>query len=135
MSASTACSRSASGITTRWFFAPPSACTRLPDAVPGQNRLQNGIQIFSGAVPVYRGNQQVGAIGISGDGIDQDDMIAFLGLYNGGQRVGSIGEAPMAIRADTLVAPVGAQGTRLRYVNCPFAPFLDTSDQVVCDGK
>ena len=25
---------SASGITTRWFFAPPSACTRLPAAVP-----------------------------------------------------------------------------------------------------
>ena len=23
-------SRSASGITTAWFFAPPSACTRLP---------------------------------------------------------------------------------------------------------
>ncbi len=28
ISASTACSRFASGITTRWFFAPPSACTR-----------------------------------------------------------------------------------------------------------
>ena len=27
-------SRSASGITTAWFFAPPSACTRLPFAVP-----------------------------------------------------------------------------------------------------
>ena len=27
-------SRSASGITTRWFLAPPSACTRLPLAVP-----------------------------------------------------------------------------------------------------
>src|SRR5919108_1669085 len=26
-------SRSASGITTAWFFAPPSACTRLPPAV------------------------------------------------------------------------------------------------------
>ena len=26
---------SASGITTMWFFAPPSACTRLPCRAPG----------------------------------------------------------------------------------------------------
>jgi len=110
-------------------------CTFGPD-VPGkaQNRLQNGIQIFPGSSPIYRGNTLVGAIGISGDGIDQDDMISFLGLYNGGQRVGGIGHAPTAIRADQLVVNVGA-GVRLRYVNCPFAPFLDTSEQVVCDGK
>lgn len=110
-------------------------CTFNPD-VPGkaQNRLQNGIQIFPGASPIYRGNTLVGAIGISGDGIDQDDMISFLGLFNGAQRIGGIGHAPTAIRADQLVVNVGA-GVRLRYVNCPFAPFLDTSEQVVCDGK
>ena len=34
MSALTALSMSASGMTTAWFFAPPSACTRLPFAVP-----------------------------------------------------------------------------------------------------
>ncbi|ATE65388.1 heme-binding protein [Rhizorhabdus dicambivorans] len=110
-------------------------CTFIPD-VPGkaQNRLQNGIQIFPGGVPIYRGSTLIGAIGISGDGIDQDDMISFLGLFNGGARVGTVGHAPMSIRADTLVVNVGA-GVRLRYVNCPFAPFLDTSEQVVCDGK
>ena len=32
--ASAARSRSASGSTTMWFFAPPRACTRLPAAVP-----------------------------------------------------------------------------------------------------
>ena len=111
-------------------------CTFSPDVTgKAQNRLQNGIQIFPGSVPIYRGNTLVGGLGVSGDGIDQDDMISFLGLYNGGQRVGSIGEAPMAIRADQIVVPVGADGTRLRFVNCPFAPFLDTSDQQVCDGK
>ena len=110
-------------------------CTFNSD-VPGkaQNRVQNGIQIFPGASPIYRGNVLVGAIGISGDGIDQDDMISFLGLFNGGQRVGGIGHAPTAIRADQIVVAVGA-GVRLRYVNCPFAPFLDTTEQVVCDGK
>jgi uncharacterized protein GlcG (DUF336 family) len=110
-------------------------CTFGPD-VPGaaQNRLQNGIQIFPGSVPIYRGNTLVGAIGVSGDGIDQDDMISFLGLHNGGARIGTIGNAPKDIRADQIVVAIGA-GVRLRYVNCPFAPFLDTSDQDVCGGK
>nr|WP_047166294.1 heme-binding protein [Sphingomonas sp. Y57] len=110
-------------------------CTFLSD-VPGtsENRLQNGIQIFPGSVPVYRGNKLVGGVGVSGDGIDQDDMISFLGLHNGGARVNSVSNAPKDIRADNIVVAVGA-GVRLRYVNCPFAPFLDTSDQDVCGGK
>ena len=36
--ASAARSRSASGSTTMWFFAPPSACTRLPARVPSRRR-------------------------------------------------------------------------------------------------
>jgi uncharacterized protein GlcG (DUF336 family) len=95
-------------------------------------RLGNGIQIFPGSVPIYRGETLVGAIGISGDGVDQDDMIAFLGLHNAGQVLnGAIGNAPAARRADTLTP----QGVRLRYVQCPQAPFLDTTDDNVCEGK
>lgn len=109
-------------------------CTAVPDTPTGKKRLANGIQIFPGSVPIYRNGKLVGAIGISGDGIDQDDMIAFLGTHNGGAKVGTIGNAPKEIRADTIVVPVG-QGVRLRYVNCPFAPFLDTSEQNVCEGK
>ena len=46
----------------------------------------------------------------------------------------AIGNADPSIRADQLlVGPAPAQ--RLLYVNCPFAPFLDTSDQNVCQGK
>lgn len=108
-------------------------CTLVPPAPTGQRRLANGIQIFSGGVPIYRGGQLIGAIGISGDGIDQDDMIAFLGTANAAARVGSIGNAPAAIRADQILIPVGA-GVRLRYVNCPFAPFLDDPAQNVCQG-
>ncbi|HEY0648504.1 heme-binding protein [Phenylobacterium sp.] len=110
-------------------------CTFLPDVAPGQNRLQNGIQIFPGGVPIFRGSRQVGAIGVSGDGIDQDDMISFLGVHNGGLKVGgAVGNAPTAIRADTLVVGPTAPA-RLRYVGCPFAPFLDTTDQNACQGK
>ncbi len=113
----------------------PQRCTTLPDVQPGLNRLQNGIQIFPGSVPIYRGNQLVGGIGVSGDGIDQDDMISFLGTHNGGARVGTIGNAPAAIRADRVIVTLADGKTvRLRYIGCPFAPFLDTAQQNVCDG-
>jgi uncharacterized protein GlcG (DUF336 family) len=100
------------------------SCTRLPDVAPGQKRLQNGIQVFPGSVPIYRGNTLVGGVGVSGDGVDQDDMISFLGLNNAGVKVGGFGNAPPAIRADKIVV----------NVNGPFAPFLDSSDQNVCQG-
>jgi uncharacterized protein GlcG (DUF336 family) len=109
----------------------PQACSHIPHPT----RLANGIQIFPGSVPVYRGATLVGAIGVSGDGIDQDDMIAFLGTYNGGLRAGTFANADPARRADRIVVDVGGNGVRLRYVNCPFAPFLGMSDQNVCEGK
>ena len=48
----------------------PRNCTALPGVAGGNSRLANGIQIFPGSVPVYRGNVLVGGIGVSGDGID-----------------------------------------------------------------
>ncbi len=108
-------------------------CTNLPLLMAtGSNRAANGIQIFPGSVPIYRNGVLIGGVGVSGDGIDQDDLISFLGLHNGGVELATgVGNAPQAIRADTLQP----QGTRLRYVNCPFAPFLDSNSQNVCSGK
>jgi uncharacterized protein GlcG (DUF336 family) len=113
----------------------PRACTSLPNTASGTPRLANGIQIFPGSVPVYRGGVLVGGIGVSGDGIDQDDMISFLGLNNGAARAGGgLGNAPAAMRADRIVVQVGSRQVRLRYVNCPFAPFIGSSEQNVCQG-
>jgi uncharacterized protein GlcG (DUF336 family) len=112
----------------------PRGCTGLPQIDGGNSRLPNGIQIFPGSVPIYRNGVLVGGIGVSGDGIDQDDMISFLGLNNAGARVGGIGNAPREIRADRIVVQVGGRQVRLRYVNCPFAPFLDDPAQNVCEG-
>ena len=106
----------------------PQQCTHTP-------RLANGIQIFPGSVPVYRGNQLVGGIGVSGDGIDQDDMISFLGSHNAGIRLGTIGNAPAPIRSDQILVPVGDRAVRLRYVGCPFTPFIGSNDQNVCQGR
>jgi hypothetical protein len=83
-------------------------------------------------VPIYRNGALAGAVGISGDGVDQDDMIAFLGLANAGARLANgVGNAPAAMRADQLT-PLG---TRLRYVQCPQSPFNGSDEQNVCAGK
>jgi uncharacterized protein GlcG (DUF336 family) len=114
----------------------PRQCTFLPNTGSGQNRLANGIQIFPGAVPIYRGNNLVGAIGISGDGIDQDDMISFLGLSNASTRLnGSISLPPASIRSDQVQVTVAGTPVRLRFVGCPFAPFVDTSENNVCQAR
>jgi uncharacterized protein GlcG (DUF336 family) len=50
----------------------------------GNPLLGNGITIFPGGAPLYEKNSEgdpilVGAIGVSGDGVDQDDLIAYAG--------------------------------------------------------
>jgi uncharacterized protein GlcG (DUF336 family) len=112
-------------------FVTGASPTDVPARCTASTRTANGIQIFPGSVPIYRGTQLVGAIGVSGDGIDQDDMIAFRALANAG---GTIGNAPVDRRADRVVVRVGDRDVRLRYVSCPFAPFLDTASQNVCQG-
>jgi uncharacterized protein GlcG (DUF336 family) len=108
--------------------APPTPTFMPTAAAP---RLANGLQIFPGSVPIYRGATLVGAIGVSGDGVDQDDMVAFLSLQNASQALnGSISQAPKNRRADTLTP----QGVRLLYVQCPQSPFLDSDQENVCDG-
>lgn len=116
----------------------PSTCT---SPALGR-RLANGMQIFPGSVALYRGNKLIGAIGVSGDGVDQDDLISF---YSASRRgldfVGhtNVGDAhygfnaPIEIRADNIM-PAAVGGTRLRYVNCPEAPFVADNGQNVCDG-
>ena len=114
----------------------PRQCSFLPNTPGGQNRLANGMQIFPGAVPIYRGSTLVGAIGISGDGIDQDDMISFLGVSNASTRLaGSIGLPAASIRSDQVQVTVSGTPVRLRFVGCPFAPFLDTAENNVCQGR
>jgi uncharacterized protein GlcG (DUF336 family) len=110
-----------------------AACSFLPAAGAGRPRLANGLQIFPGGFPIYRGGNLVGAIGISGDGVDQDDMIGFLAIARAARIIGGASppdHARAQIRADQLVIA----GTRLRYVTCPFAPFLSSADQNVCNG-
>ncbi|HEX8292394.1 MAG TPA: heme-binding protein [Pyrinomonadaceae bacterium] len=80
-------------------------CTTIPN-------VPNGIQIFPGGVPLYRNGELVGAVGVSGDGVDQDDLIA---------AAGANGYAPpAAVRADQTIV----RGTRLPFLKFPRSPNL-----------
>ncbi|HEV2835043.1 MAG TPA: heme-binding protein, partial [Pyrinomonadaceae bacterium] len=84
---------------------PVASCTSIP-------ALANGIQIFAGSVPLYKNGVLVGAIGISGDGIDQDDLIAAAGA-NGFS-------PPAAVRSDQIFV----RGVRLPFLKFPRSPNL-----------
>jgi uncharacterized protein GlcG (DUF336 family) len=88
-------------------FASPAnlPCSSIPN-------LPNGIQIFPGSVPLYKNGELVGGIGISGDGVDQDDLIA---------AAGAVGFAPPeAIRADQFFV----RGVRMPFLKFPRSPNL-----------
>ncbi len=80
-------------------------CSTIPN-------LPNGIQIFPGSVPLYKNGVLVGAIGISGDGVDQDDIIG---------AAGGNGYSPAAsIRSDQIFV----RGVRLPFLKFPRSPNL-----------
>ena len=71
---------------------------------------QSGIVFFPGSVGLYRNGQLIGGLGVSGDGVDQDDYVT---------SGGSLGfEAPPNIRADQIID----QGVRLPYLKFPRDP-------------
>ena len=86
-------------------FTPLFQCTTIPG-------LANGIQIFPGSVPLYKNGVLVGAIGISGDGVDQDDLIGAAGA-NGYS-------PPVEIRSDQVFV----RGVRLPFLKFPRSPNL-----------
>ena len=76
--------------------------------VAGPN--QSGIVFFPGSAPLYRNGMLVGGLGISGDGVDQDDYVAAGGAAGF--------DAPTAIRADQVIV----RGVRLPYLKFPQNP-------------
>ncbi len=79
--------------------------------------LRNGLQVFPGSVPLYKNGVLVGGVGVSGDGIEQDDFVAFSGA-NGYQEFG-----PGVQRADNVFINLNGDFIRLPYVKFPRSPF------------
>lgn len=84
---------------------PPCPCSDIPE-------VRNGLQIFAGGLPIYRNGVLIGAVGVSGDGIDQDDIIAAAGA--------DAFAPPAAIRSDQVFV----RGVRLPFLKFPARPFL-----------
>ena len=72
---------------------------------------QNGIIFFPGSAPVYDSGVLIGGYGVSGDGVDQDDVVTFFGV-NGFR-------PPDAIDADHFFV----RRTRLPYQKFNRNPF------------
>ena len=74
------------------------------------NPNQNGIVFFPGALPLYRNGVLVGGLGVSGDGVEQDDFVTAAAAAGF--------EAPASIRADQVID----EGVRLPYLKFPRNP-------------
>jgi len=84
-------------------------CTQGLQSGPA-NANKSGIVFFPGSAGLYRSGTLIGGLGVSGDGVDQDDYVT-----NGG----TAGfEAPASIRADQIMD----QGVRLPYFKFPRNP-------------
>jgi uncharacterized protein GlcG (DUF336 family) len=90
-----------------YTFDIANPCTQGSQAA---NANQNGVVFFPGSVPLYKNGILVGGLGVSGDGVDQDDYVT-----NGGSKGF---EAPDNIRADQVVD----KGVRLPYLKFPRNP-------------
>lgn len=87
----------------------PGGIIPNPSFVPDPN-LPNGITIFPGSFGLYRNGVLIGAIGVSGDGVDQDDLVGASGTPSF--------LAPDSIRSDQFFY----RGTRLPYAKFPRDP-------------
>ena len=74
------------------------------------NAHQSGVVFFPGSLPLYKNGTLVGGLGVSGDGVDQDDYVTNAGAQNF--------QAPTTIRADQVTI----NGIRLPYLKFPRNP-------------
>lgn len=88
----------------------PTASLTTPPFAPPNPQFPNGITIFPGGFPLYRNGVLIGAVGVSGDGVDQDDIIGASGS--------SVFLPPLPIEADHFAF----DDTRLPYAKFPRDP-------------
>jgi uncharacterized protein GlcG (DUF336 family) len=91
-----------------FVYDTQNPCTEGPGPSRGGNKSflnQSGIVFFPGSAPIYKGGQLVGGIGVSGDGVEQDDYVT------AGAVVGF--EPPDELRVDNSVIVTG-EGARVR---------------------
>ena len=86
--------------------------TNFHDASSDLSR-QNGVVFFPGSTPLYKNGALVGGLGVSGDGVDQDDVVTFLGAQ------GFLPVDGTTVSADEVFV----DGVRLPYIKFLRNPF------------
>jgi uncharacterized protein GlcG (DUF336 family) len=93
-------------------------CTEGPGSTRGGNRQygnQSGIVWFPGSAPLYKSSRLVGGVGVSGDGVEQDDYVT-AGAVRGF-------DAPAALRVDrSVIRTTDRASVRLPYWKFPRNP-------------
>ena len=78
--------------------------------IAGQESESKRNRFFPGSLPLYKNGVLVGGLGVSGDGVDQDDFVTSAGATGFA--------APTNIQADQIID----QGVRLPYLKFPRNP-------------
>jgi uncharacterized protein GlcG (DUF336 family) len=91
-------------------FDTENPCTQGSDQLYKDH--QSGIVFFPGSLALFKNGVMVGGLGVSGDGVDQDDFVTVAG--------GANFPAPLNIRADQIID----QGVRLPYSKFPQNPTI-----------
>jgi hypothetical protein len=106
-----------------WFdlflYDSINPCTEGPGPSRGGNRQylnQSGIVWFPGSAPLYKNGRLVGGIGVSGDGVEQDDYVTAAAVAGF--------EAPAALRVDNSTIRTRDGVVRLPYWKFPRNPEL-----------
>jgi uncharacterized protein GlcG (DUF336 family) len=105
-----------------WFdlfvYDTLNPCTEGPGASRGGNRSfmnQNGITWFPGSVPLYKNGELVGGVGVSGDGVEQNDYVSLA--------AGTGFEPPAEVRVDrSVIRTSHGERVRLPYLKFPRNP-------------
>jgi uncharacterized protein GlcG (DUF336 family) len=107
-----------------WFdlyvYDTANACTEGPGPSRGGNRSylnQSGIVWFPGSVPLYKDGRVIGGLGVSGDGVEQDDYVSQLGSEGF--------HPPDELRVDrSVILDSRGRQVRLPYLKLPRNPEL-----------
>ena len=106
-----------------WFdlflYDLANACTEGPGPSRGANRAylnQSGIVFFPGSAPLYKNGNLVGGVGVSGDGVEQDDYVT--------AAAASGFDAPEELRVDRSTIRTRDGVVRLPYWKFPRNPEL-----------
>lgn len=95
-----------------WFYTlyVPDTLNACSQGSQPPNPNQNGIVFFPGSLPLYKNGALVGGLGVSGDGVEQDDFVTVAGAQGF--------EPPENLRADNFFI----RGVRQAYLKFPRNP-------------